>query len=154
MKKKPSGSEGQLNQERKGEAEHEKRLVESFQGFIEAAESAKKFKIEYTAEELNAQKAIGREYSRQIRIRTNQEHKDYANKIWLQQEAMRALPDELRAAAEEIDETPPPVGRPWPVWMTPPIKGFDVKQYTMKKNKDGSSADDDDESDVMGSKKI
>lgn len=57
-------------------------------------------------------------------------NKDLANKIWLQQEALRSLPDKLREEAIKIDENPPPANRPFASFETPPIKGFDHKIYT------------------------
>lgn len=68
--------------------------------------------------------------------RHNQQQKDLTNKIWLQQEAMRAMTPELRAQAEIIDETPPPPDRPWPIWLTPPIKGFNPRDYLGDKDDD------------------
>jgi hypothetical protein len=61
--------------------------------------------------------------------RHNQQAKDLTTKIWLQQEAMRAMTPELREQAEIIDDTPPPPDRPWPIWLTPPIKGFNPRDY-------------------------
>lgn len=69
-------------------------------------------------------------------------NKDIADKIWLQQEAMRALPDHLRAAALVIDDEPPPPDRDgMTIWDTPPIKGFNIKDY----DDDGIGGDDDDD---------
>ena len=56
------------------------------------------------------------------------------NKIWLQQDALAALPENLRNQAIEIDETPPPADRPWPFFATPPIKEFDPQAYEGKKD--------------------
>ena len=61
---------------------------------------------------------------------------------------MRALRADLRAHAEIIDETPPPPDRPWPIWMTPPIKGFNPRDYMGNKGDD-----DDDEDDEVSAKK-
>ena len=76
-------------------------------------------------------------------IRHNRLNKDIANKIWLQQEAIRAMTPELREHAIIIDETPPPPDRPWPVWMTPPIKGFNPRDYMGNKDDDLDEEDDD-----------
>ena len=46
------------------------------------------------------------------------------------QDALLALPDDLKKAAEVLDDTPPPPDRPWALWQTPPIKGFDVTEFT------------------------
>jgi len=55
--------------------------------------------------------------------------KDLSTKIWLQQEALKAIPEALRVHALIIDDTPPPPNRPLPIYQTPPIKDFDVSKY-------------------------
>lgn len=72
---------------------------------------------------------IGREYQRQMSILNNFREKDITTKIYLQQEALKALPADLRVHAEVIDDTPPPEDRPLPLFDTPPIKNFDVLEY-------------------------
>ena len=81
----------------------------------------------FSEEELEEHARIGREYNRQRMIQDNQINKDLSTKIWLQQEAMRALPDHLRKHAEVVDEEPPPRDRPYPIWYTPPIPGANFK---------------------------
>ena len=76
---------------------------------------------------------IGREFQIETRRRRNRLEKDLTNKIWLQQDALRALPEALRIQAEIIDEEPPPPDRPWANWATPPIKDFDPKNFLSKK---------------------
>lgn len=138
-KQKGQGS-SKMSAEMRNELDDEKRVMEGLQAFYEAAEKVKKYEIPFTEEEKAEHFQIGREYSRQIRIRDNQEKKDLATKIWLQQEAMLALPPDLRSHAEVIDETPPPRGRPWPIWQTPPIKGFNVQDYiTHSEDEEGES---------------
>ena len=146
-KKKSDKSVGssKMSAEQKSEIDNEKRIVESLQAFFEAAEKAKKASIPFTEEEKAEHLKIGREYSRQVRIRDNQEKKDLATKVWLQQEAMRALPADLRRHAEEIDETPPPRGRPWPIWWTPPIKGFNAQDYISRIEEEGEEGGEFDE---------
>lgn len=60
-------------------------------------------------------------------------NRDLTDKIWLQQEALRALPAHLLEHAMIIDDTPPPADRPWPKYDTPPIKGFNPMDYVEKK---------------------
>ena len=67
--------------------------------------------------------------------------KDVSNKIWLQQEALRAMPHDLYEEAIKIDDTPPPANRPWPFFDTPPIEDFNIKDYI----KSGDGEDDDEE---------
>lgn len=54
---------------------------------------------------------------------------DLANKAWLMDEAKRAMPEHLLEHALTIDSTPPPRDRTMPIWETPPIKDFDVRQF-------------------------
>ena len=49
--------------------------------------------------------------------------------MWLQTDAMNALPPDLKSAAMIIDHDCPPPNRPWPTWATPPVKGFDKSQF-------------------------
>lgn len=67
---------------------------------------------------------IGREYNRQMFIQHNQHVKDMTLKIYLRQDAMKALPPDLYKLASVIDETPPPRNRPYPIWYTPPVPGL------------------------------
>ena len=39
-------------------------------------------------------------------------------------------------AALVIDDTPPPADRPWPMYATPPIEGFNYKDYISGDNED------------------
>lgn len=65
----------------------------------------------------------------------NRIDKDLTNKIYMMQEAIAVMPVELREAALAVDETPPPQERPWASYSTPPIDGFNVKEY-MKADED------------------
>jgi hypothetical protein len=86
-------------------------------------------KVAFSAAEMEEHNRIGREYHRQYTIRQNKMDHDLTNKIWLQQEAIRALPPSLQEHAMTIDNTPPPSDRPWPYYETPPIKGFSIHKY-------------------------
>ena len=97
-------------------------------------------KVSFTPEELEDHNRIGREYQRQSTIRQNQMDYDLTNKIWLQQEAIRALPPNLRELAMMIDDSSPPSDRPWPFYETPPIKGFSIHEYV----EGGESSEGDD----------
>lgn len=112
----------------KGRAQ-DKKLGEAINRFIETAEQAKLQQPKYSAEKQAQNEAIAKEYTRQNMIRTNKFNKDLSTKIWLSQEAMRSLPANLRNAAEVIDEMPPPPDRPWAVFDTPPIPGFNARSY-------------------------
>ena len=86
--------------------------------------------------------AIGKEYNKQTTILNNKRDKDLQTKIYLMQEAMECVKNlpstnktglnELYTKALIIDRNPPPVDRPFPMWDTPPIKDFDVKEYLKK----------------------
>ena len=61
--------------------------------------------------------AIAKRYQIESAKRHNLLSKDVTTKIWLQQQAIKALPTELlRVHALTIDPTPPPEGRPFPHW--------------------------------------
>ena len=77
--------------------------------------------------------------------------KDLADKIWLQQDAMRSLNAQaplMHVEALICDETPPPPNRPFPLWDTPPIKDFNWKEYTRQKEEQ-----EDDEGESEGEDK-
>lgn len=80
-----------------------------------------------------------KEYSRQLWKRKNKFEKDLADKQWLRNEAMAAMPEEYRQHALIIDRTIPPPNR-YPYWDTPPIKGFNYLDYFDSKNKDDEEA--------------
>jgi hypothetical protein len=83
---------------------------------------------------------IGREYNRQMFIQHNQEVKDLTLKIYLQQDAMKALPPDLFELASVIDETPPPRNRPYPIWHTPPVPGLLLNDPDGEENEEQSMA--------------
>lgn len=93
-------------------------------------------KLPLSPERAEEHKRIGIEYNKRKMMRNNMVDKDISNKIWLQQEAMRALPMDLRQKAEVIDQSSPPVDRVMPLWDTPPIKGFNVDDYIQKKEEE------------------
>jgi hypothetical protein len=98
-----------------------------------------RFKVEYSEEEAARRAAVTKEYQRQCFKYEHAMNKDLSNKIWLQQEALRAMPEELRAHAETVDPTPPPQDRPWPKFDTPAIKGFNPQDYVDKKKNDNDA---------------
>jgi hypothetical protein len=117
----------------------DKKEGEAINKFIAMAEAAKNWKPPYTEEELAAHAVIAKEHARQNMRRTNKFNKDLSTKIWLMQEALRSMPPALAANALVIDETPPPPDRPWPFFDTPPIPGFNAKDYVK-----GNTNDDED----------
>ena len=84
---------------------------------------------------------IAKRYTQESFKQENKMIKDLTNKIYLQQESLKALPEALRIQAEIIDHTPPPSNRPFPIWDSAPIKGFDATKYL------GNQQDQDDEND-------
>ena len=144
---KTSGKGQPVGGEKKKKAvggENNKATAEILQKFIDTAEKAKEIDMGFTEAELAEHARIGLEYNKQSTARTNRRGNDLSTKIWLQQEAMRAMPAELRAHAATIDDTPPPPDRPWPIWMTPPIKGFNPRDYM------GQKGEDDDDEEIGG----
>jgi hypothetical protein len=94
---------------------------------------------------------IGREYNRQKLFQYRRREYDLSTKIWLMHEALRAMPENLRAAAEVIDETPPPADQPVPRFHTPPIPDFEFEKYMPKSanenSEEGNQSDFDDDDD-------
>jgi hypothetical protein len=74
-------------------------------------------------------------------MKHNRLEKDIATKAYLQSEALKALPSKLSELARIIDTTPSPDDRPFPVFDTPPIKGFNPRDY-IDENKNESEIDD------------
>ena len=126
---------------KKKEGGEGKGVLDSLNRYVEVAEEAKRFKPDFTEEELKEHERIAKEFQRQSFRRHNALEKDLATKIWLQQEAMRAMPNELYQEAIKIDDTPPPANRPWPYFDTPPIEGFNVNDYI----KSGDNDEEDEE---------
>jgi hypothetical protein len=93
-------------------------------------------KIIFSEVELAEHSRIAKEYNRQMFIYDNQMKKDLSIKIWLQQEALRSLPVDLRNLAEVVDETPPPKNRPYPMWLTPPVPGLELENPDEDDNED------------------
>ena len=107
-------------------------------------------KPKFTPEELAEHARIGREFNIQSQRRENKLNNDLSTKIWLMQDALKALPEKLRIEAEIIDESPPPKDRPiFGIWDTPPIKGFDSSKYDSKHDDDDSNEDSDSKSDKV-----
>lgn len=76
-----------------------------------------RIKLTYTDEEMIKNAAIAKRYQIESAKRHNLLSKDVTTKIWLQQQAIKALPSELlRVHALTIDATPAPEGRPFPHW--------------------------------------
>lgn len=89
-----------------------------------------RFKPNFTAAEKADNFRIGKQYNIQSFRKHNKESQDFANKKWLQTEALASMRPDLRANANKVDRTKPPADRPWPHWDTPPIKGFKMQDYT------------------------
>jgi len=120
-------------------------MIEAIERFVEVTEKATKLKLELTDEEKKEHERIAKEYAKQNQIRHNKYEKDLTTKIYLQKDALKALPEQLKIAASVIDHEPPPSDRPMAVWATPPIKGFDIRDYVGKQNEDDEFDGDDDE---------
>lgn len=121
-----------------------KHETEYLNQFYTLSKQAAEHKIEWTEEEAKENFDIGLEYNRQTTIRHNKNEKDLTNKIWIQCDALDAMPDHLREHAEIIDESPPPADRPWPIWATPPIKGFNASDYANANDQEGAVLSEED----------
>lgn len=103
----------------------------------------RRVKATFPPEVMEEHARIAKEYNRQYFIRTNRLKHDIANKIWMKNEAYKALPAELQPAANKPDLNHKPRDAPTPpLYFTPPIKGFDVKKYVS--NSEDSNTDDED----------
>lgn len=120
-------------------------MVEAVERFFEVSTKASAMKLELTEAEKVEHTRIAQEFTRQSQIRHNKYEKDLTNKIYLQQEALNALPEQLKIAASQIDHEPPPPDRPMAVWATPPIKGFDVRDYVGKNSEEDEFEDDEED---------
>jgi hypothetical protein len=78
----------------------------------------------FDEETLARHERIGALHAKKSAERSHDMIQDLTDKIWYQQDAIYALPQHLFEKAMEIDETPPPSDRPFPIWETPPIPGF------------------------------
>ncbi len=72
-----------------------------------------RIKLRFPPEIQAEHERIGKEYHRQTALRFIKTQKDLSDKIWLQQEAMRALPPNLVGPAKSVSMSPP-AHRPWP----------------------------------------
>ncbi len=129
FKQKAGGQKSEKATEGDNKRGSDKKEGEAMNKFIAMAEAAKNWKPPYTEEELAAHAVIAKEHARQNMRRTNKFNKDLSTKVWLMQEALRSMPPAVAANALVIDETPPPADRPWPFFDTPPIPGFNAKDY-------------------------
>ena len=91
-----------------------------------------RFKPDFSEEEKAEHYRIGRNYNIEAFKRHNRDGNDYATKIWLSAEAVKSLRPDLKAEAIIIDQQGPPKDRPWPMFVTPPIKGFRLRDYVKK----------------------
>ena len=101
-------------------------------------------KFDWTEDELAMHARIIKKYQNEMQRLANRTNKDLADKIWLQQEALRSLVrfPKLFEAANLVDDSECPPDRPMAtLYQTPPIKGFNINDY-MKKG--GELGDDDD----------
>ena len=79
-------------------------------------------------------KRIAEEYNKESFRRKNKYDKELSLKVWLQNEALDALPENLKEHANTLDDSPMPLNRPYPMWHTPPIKGFKVSDFVKSSN--------------------
>ncbi len=70
--------------------------TEWMQMFLDKAHEVGSKKIPVSDEVKKRNFEVGREYNRQTSIRDNVYNRDITDKIWLQQDAIRALPEKLR----------------------------------------------------------
>ncbi len=91
-----------------------------------------RYRPRFPADIAEKHRLIGLEYNKQTTIINNTRDKDLQTKIYLMQDAIAAIPEKLKVHALTVDKTPPPPDRPFPMWDTPPIKDFDIKEHLKK----------------------
>ena len=143
-KAKSGGPRGKVEKRNNSE---EDSMMEAIEKFVSVSDRASKLKLDFTDEEKKEHERIAKEYAKQNQIRHNKFEKDLTTKIYLQTDALNALPEQLQIAASVIDHEPPPSDRPMAVWATPPIKGFNVRDYVGKSNEEDEFGDEEEESD-------
>jgi hypothetical protein len=83
----------------RGQKNNDEENVDHIMKFIEVAELAKRHKCDFSEEELIEHSRIGKEFQKKSIYKRQMLEKDLSNKIWLQQEAIRSMPESFRAAA-------------------------------------------------------
>ncbi len=99
------------------------------QQFIDKADEVGRKKMQIPEDKAKRNFEVGREYNRQTTIRDNMYNKDITDKIWLQQDAIRALPPNLLEACLVIDDSPPPDEHVPAIFTMPPKEDFDYTKY-------------------------
>ena len=66
--------------------------------------------------------------------------KDLTDKVWLMQEAIKALPEQLQQHALLVEDVAAPAERTLPFWDTPPVKDFDIRKYVQTSDSSGGSS--------------
>lgn len=140
-KAKSGGPRGKVEKRNNNE---EDAMMEAIEKFVSVSDKASKLKLDFTDDEKKEHERIAKEYAKQNQIRHNKFEKDLTTKIYLQNDALNALPTHLQIAASVIDHEPPPSDRPMAVWATPPIKGFNVRDYVGKSNEEDEFGDEED----------
>mmetsp|Transcript_7013 Transcript_7013/g.9834 ORF Transcript_7013/g.9834 Transcript_7013/m.9834 type:complete len:98 (-) Transcript_7013:3239-3532(-) len=81
---------------------------------------------------------IAKTYARNSKKMHNQFMGQLQLKLDLQQFALRSLPPDMRAHASQWEDAPPPpLDRRWLCW-TPPIRGFDAREWKIDDEDDSS----------------
>ncbi|GMH33451.1 hypothetical protein BSKO_01285 [Bryopsis sp. KO-2023] len=108
-----------FTQEKKTKGENMKQVDEKIQKLLKMYKETKKQAVEKTPEEVKEGMAKAKEYNRKKMIQHREIQKDMSDKRRLLKSALKALPERLRGAAAEWDDTPPPSNMPFPT-DTPP----------------------------------
>ncbi|CAM9571399.1 unnamed protein product [Pylaiella littoralis] len=93
---------------------------------------------ELSAEEQQRNFDIGRRYNSKMATSHNERMADLTTKIKLRDDAIANLPELLQHAARQPDRNPPPLNRRMATY-TPPIPGFDKKDYGLTEDEDAEA---------------
>lgn len=93
---------------------------------------------ELSAEEKQRNFDIGRRYNSKMATSHNKRMADLTTKIKLRDDAISHLPELLQHAARQPDRNPPPLNRRMATY-TPPIPGFNKKDYGLSEEDDANA---------------
>jgi hypothetical protein len=98
---------------------------------LSAVLNAKAHRPKRSEEELERMREIGSTYNRMMSKRHNEDNAALVWKICLREEAIKALPVELRGPAMAPDTNLTPIQRRWAT-DTPPIPNFNPEEWAAK----------------------
>ncbi|CBJ32731.1 conserved unknown protein [Ectocarpus siliculosus] len=124
---------GKIKKERSGKALDKKTMT-----LLKLLDARPEPMPELSAEEKQRNFDIGRRYNSKMATSHNERMADLTTKIKLRDDAIAHLPELLQHAARQPDRNPPPLNRRVATY-TPPIPGFDKKDYGLSDDEDADA---------------